>query len=94
MNTKHIQARFLKCGLLHLDVPADSTIEQMQVLGKQFIDDCWDSDLIHAMEDVEACEMSPSRFDADSFTVECIESADYDVLYSTPLWDEYAGYNL
>jgi len=90
---KQIQIRFLKQGLLHMEVPEDATIGQIELLGKEFIDNSSDQELFMAMSDCIPSGANPTRFDADNFQVEAIESEELELLYSTPLWDEYAGYN-
>jgi len=91
---KTINIRFLKQGLLTLDVPVDSTIEQMEQLGKQFMDKQSDHTLAMAMSDYIPCNDNPSRFDADSFQVEAIEDPtdDYEYTYQTNLWKAYCGH--
>ena len=77
-----------------MKVPIDTTVEQMQELGKAFIDEASDNDILEALYDHPLEPYSPTQFDVDSFQVECIESENYDLLYSTPLWREYAGTSL
>lgn len=91
-----VNIRFLKQGLLEIDVPDGSTIEEMVELGKKALDEASDQDLVMAMQDImpNFKSLSVSRFDADSFQVEAIERKsddDYETLYSTELWKEYIG---
>ena len=87
MKTIHI--RFLKQGLLTIEVPDDSSLLDMQELGKDALDTASDQDLIMAMSEVVPSGNTPTRFDADSFQVEAIESDEYVILYETDLWKEY-----
>jgi hypothetical protein len=90
---KTINIRFLKQGLLEVEVPEDSTVEDMLELGKQALDNASDQDLQMAMQDImpNFKALSVSRFDADSFQVEAIEiDEDGTAVYTTPLWNLYA----
>lgn len=61
--------------------------------GKETLDTMSDQDLIMAMSDVVPSGKNPTRFDADSFQVEAIESVsnDYELLHATDLWESYIG---
>jgi len=90
---KTIAIRFLKQGLLEIEVPENSTVEKMRELGKQALSNASDQELQMAMQDImpNFKELSVSRFDADSFQVEAIEiDEDGTTVYTTPLWNLYA----
>jgi len=88
--TKQVNILFLKQGLVPLEIPINSSIEEIQRLGKQQLNSMSDIDLLYAMSDCIPSGKNPSRFDDASFNVDAIEDADtYELLYSNNLWDEY-----
>jgi len=88
--TKQVNIRFLKQGLIPLDVPLNASIEEIQKLGKQYINTMSDRDLLYSMSDCIPSGMNPSRFDDASFNVDAIEDAEtYELLYSNDLWNAY-----
>ena len=94
---KTINIRFLKQGLLEIEVPEDTVVDEMIKLGKKALDEASDQDLVMAMYDCmpQFSKLSVSRFDEGSFQVEAIEvtqsNGDYDVVYTTQLWEEYTN---
>jgi hypothetical protein len=87
--TKQLSIRFIKQGLVHIEVPAESSIEETLKLAKSKLDSISDRELVIAMSDCTTSDLSQSVFDADSFQVEAIEDEEYDLLYTTALWEAY-----
>ena len=86
---KQLSIRFLKQGLIHIEVPTNTSIEDITELAKSQLDSMSDQDLVMAMSDYTPSGINPSRFDSDSFQVEAIEDEEYNLLYATPLWKAY-----
>ncbi len=89
MNNKQVSIRFLKQGLLHMEVAENSNIEDIRQLAKNLIDNTSDQDLVMAMSDCTPSGPNPTRFDSDSFQVEAIEDEEFNLLYATSLWEAY-----
>jgi hypothetical protein len=87
--TKQLSIRFLKQGLVHIEVPTESSIEETLELAKSKLDSMSDQDLVIAMSDCTPSGPNPSRFDADSFQIEAVEDEEYNLLYATTLWKDY-----
>jgi len=83
--------RFLKQGLVNIEMPSNLSVEEEVRFAKDYLDTLSDQDLVLAMSDCVPSGPNPTRFDADSFQVEALEdtSNDYKVVYSTDLWKEY-----
>ncbi|MFW9602510.1 MAG: hypothetical protein ACMV1B_09335 [Prevotella sp.] len=88
---KQLSIRFLKQGLVHIEVPIETSTAEVLELAKSQLDIMSDQDLVMAMSDCTPSGLHPSRFDADSFRVEAIEDEEYNLLYATPLWKAYAN---
>ncbi len=90
---KQYNVRFLKAGLLTFEADSTSSIEELIKIAKQTLDNSSDQDLLMAMSDCAPSGKNPTRFDADSFQVEALEdpASDYEYIFYTPLWAEYAG---
>ena len=90
---KQYNVRFLKAGLLRFEADSDNSIEELIEIAKQVLDNSSDQDLCLAMSDCVPSGSNPTRFDADSFQVEALEyfESDYEYIFTTPLWNEYAG---
>ena len=86
---KQLSIRFLKQGLIHIEVPTNTSIEDITELAKSQLDSMSDQDLVMAMSDCTPSGTNPSRFDSDSFQVEAIEDEEFNLLYATPLWKAY-----
>ena len=86
---KQLSIRFLKQGLIHIEVPTNTSVEDITELAKSQLDSMSDQDLVMAMSDYTPSGTNPSRFDSDSFQVEAIEDEEYNLLYATPLWKAY-----
>jgi hypothetical protein len=87
--TKQLSIRFLKQGIVHIEVPTEVSIEETLELAKAKLDSMSNQDLVRAMSDYTPSGSNPSRFDADSFQVEAVEDEEYNLLYATPLWKAY-----
>jgi hypothetical protein len=87
--TKQLSIRFLKQGLIHIEVPIESSTEEVLELAKSQLDSMSDRELVIAMSDYTPSNLSQSVFDADNFQVEAIEDEEYNLLYATTLWKDY-----
>jgi hypothetical protein len=83
--------RFLKQGLIEIEVPDSYFTDDIIAKGKETLDEMSDQDLVMAMRDCIPSGKYPSMFDKGSFQVEAVEDADeeYELIYSTNLWQEY-----
>ena len=83
--------RFLKQGLVTIDMPDNLSIDEQIEFAKNHLDTMSDQDLVMAMSDCTPSGNNPSRFDSDSFQVEALEDPDnnYELLYYTNLWEVY-----
>ena len=88
-----VQLRFLKQDLIHFELEEDTTVEEMKRWGKEYIGTLSDQDLLFAMLDCIPSKSNLTRFDFDSFQIDAIENEEFNLLYSTPLWDTYLGKN-
>ena len=86
-----VNIRFLKQGIVHMDMPDDATTEQMRNIAQGYLNNRSNHELIFAMADCTPTEMSPSIFDDESFNVDAIERDDesYELLYANNLWKAY-----
>lgn len=91
-NTKKVNVRFLKQGLIKAEVPVELEGEELVDYCKEnVLDVATDQQLINAMSDIgEDTTEEFGGFDADSFQVECIEDSEtFDIIEQTPLWKLY-----
>jgi hypothetical protein len=90
---KKYAIRFLKQGLVEIEVPDNYLIDDILEAGKETLDRMSDQDLVIAMSDCTPSGKNPTRFDADYFQVEAVEDVeeDYELAYSTDMWQAYLG---
>ena len=90
---RHLAIRFLKQGMVNIEIPNDVDETHFVQICKEHLDKLSDQDLLIAMSDVVPSGANPTRFDADSFQVEAIEDIDndYEVISQTKLWEVYTN---
>ena len=86
-----VNVRFLKQGLVKMNIPDNISIEETKELCKEQLNSMSDQDLLISMSDCVPSGNNPSRFDDASFNVDAIEedNEDYTLLYSNELWNQY-----
>ena len=88
-NTVTRNIRYLKQGMVTLEIPEGLSIEEEKQLCLEYLNGLEDKILIRGMSDCTPIKGELTSFDLGSFKVEAIENLEYHTIFSTPLWERY-----
>ncbi len=91
-NTKEINIRFLKQGLIKTEAPMDLTGDELEEYCQEVLSNTSDEALIIAMHDIGTDSIQEyGVFNADSFQVECVEDSEtFEKITQTVTWECYS----